>query len=177
MKSKSHKQILNTIKDQHLLGGIALDVFEIFCDNDGATAGEVFLAYKKLFPNTSRSRNEIAKRVSDLVNWGVIRRQGSAICPMTHKNVSCYVVTGSLPNKQGALPAVRGSLALVQEREVSLEAISARSMNVAVLSALAGRARFLLRFRRILGSQLLVKTEQTLIALEYAIEQLETKNA
>lgn len=81
------------IKKEKLLTGRALDVYEIVYKHPKITVGEI-----EFFEKTS-SRNELAKRVSDLKNWGVIKSSGFKMCPWYHKKVQSWEVTGNLPSK------------------------------------------------------------------------------
>jgi len=82
------------------INGIVKDVFEILAKNPkGLTGGEVFMEYKKRHPATTRSRNEIAKRINDLRNMGSIKSSGTALCPFSEKNVTVWKTTGVKPER------------------------------------------------------------------------------
>lgn len=91
--------IIDTIKQNGLLKGIALDVYEIISESPTSTVGEIFRKYKAKRPRFARSRNEIAKRVRDLEVWGAIRKDGAAKCEFSGRNVSTFIVTGKLPDR------------------------------------------------------------------------------
>lgn len=85
-----------------VISGIALDVFGIICNNPDLTVGEVYKIYKEKNPNTTRSRNELAKRVSDLKSYGAVRTNGQTICGVTGRKAYTLVATGQVPNKADA---------------------------------------------------------------------------
>jgi len=96
---KTNNQVLNKIKEMGLLAGIALEVYEIISANPGRTVGEVYQLYVKKNPNTTRARNELAKRVNDLRNWGAIASTGTVVCGFSGRDASMWTVTGNLPVK------------------------------------------------------------------------------
>lgn len=176
MAPKKFKKILDQVVEEKALSGIALDVFEIVCNAPGVTAGEIFMAYKKKYPNTSRARNELAKRVSDLNNWGVIKPTGVTICPYSKRDASQYEPTGNMPDRSRAIPVVRGNLAVVPRPEVGLIIENAvdKNAHLSVLRGLAARSRFLLTTRLVyFVPGLKQRTEETLKALEFAISKVE----
>lgn len=83
-----------------VLKGIAKDVLSIICDQPGLTGGEIFIEYKKKNPKTTRSRNELAKRISDLREYGAVKPHGKTLCPLTGKNVNKWYITGKQPTKK-----------------------------------------------------------------------------
>jgi hypothetical protein len=94
-----HVRLYETVKNSGHLRGIALDVFGIICSKPGLTAGEIFREYAALRPNTTRARNEIAKRVNDLANWGGVEAAGTTICPESGRKAARWVPTGEAPNR------------------------------------------------------------------------------
>jgi len=92
-------RVFEQAKAAGTLSGIALDVFGIICKAPGLTGGEIFAQYSHSKPLAAadRSRNEIAKRISDLANWGAVKVSGSTICPESGRKASCWVPTGSAP--------------------------------------------------------------------------------
>ena len=62
--------VYGKIVDRELLAGIKMEIYEILYVSGPATAGEIALLYKDLHPRTKRNRNEIAKRISELVATG-----------------------------------------------------------------------------------------------------------
>ena len=58
--------------------------------NPDSTSGELFAIYKGNYPNTIRSRNEIAKRVSDLLDAGIISSSGKRKCDFTGSNAQTW---------------------------------------------------------------------------------------
>lgn len=97
--------ILETIKKEQVLTGVALDVYEIVTNDQGSTVGEIAKKYQAMRPRFKRGRNEIAKRVRDLEVWGAIKKNGTAPCSVTGKTVATYKTTGNLPNRH-AIPAM-----------------------------------------------------------------------
>lgn len=65
------------------LGRFISEVYRILIANQGATAGEVFMVYRVNNPNTIRSRNEVAKRISELRNLGLVDSDGTTVCGLT----------------------------------------------------------------------------------------------
>lgn len=89
-----------TIDQGKLLRGIARDLFEIIESHpEGLTVGEIYRLYKGKFPTTQRSRNELAKRVTDLKNWGAVMVSGYGPCPVTGRSAYLWVITGKLPKR------------------------------------------------------------------------------
>lgn len=92
-------RLFEQVKANGALYGIALDVFGIVCKTPGLTGGEIFSQYERNKPleAAGRSRNEIAKRVSDLANWGAIKADGVTICPESGRKATRWVPTGQAP--------------------------------------------------------------------------------
>ncbi|MEM4379216.1 MAG: hypothetical protein QXL01_00825 [Thermoplasmatales archaeon] len=90
---------LRKAKESGIISGVALDVFEIIVNTPDLTVGEIYNRYVAKYPRTSRSRNELAKRVSDLKNWGAIRTNGETICSQTGRKAFTLVATGEVPNR------------------------------------------------------------------------------
>lgn len=65
------------------LGRFVSEVYRILVANAGTTAGEIFIIYRTNHPNTIRSRNEVAKRISELKNLGLVDSDGSTVCNLT----------------------------------------------------------------------------------------------
>jgi hypothetical protein len=82
------------------LKGIALEVYGIVCRKPGLTCGEIAKLYSDRHPGTSRTRNEIAKRVNDLANSGAVRVAGKTVCPESGRNAAQWAVTGKAPKKK-----------------------------------------------------------------------------
>lgn len=97
--NKNNQDLLNKVKENNLLTGISLDLYELICNNSNKTVGELYQLYVLKYPTTSRSRNELAKRVNDLKNWGSVTTSGTVICGFTGRNASMWCTTGKLPNK------------------------------------------------------------------------------
>ena len=73
------------------LGRFASEVYRIIAANENLTAGEVFMIYKTNHPNTIRSRNEVAKRVSDLKAADLVYEDGSSVCQLTNRRAGCLM--------------------------------------------------------------------------------------
>jgi hypothetical protein len=76
------------------LRGIKSDVFAVICNTPGLTVGEIATRYSDLKPERSRPRNEIAKRVLDLVYMGLVKKVGVTECPVTHRKAARWFPTG-----------------------------------------------------------------------------------
>ena len=79
------------------LGRFASEVYRMIAANDGLTAGELFMIYKSNHPNTIRSRNEVAKRVSDLKNADLVYEDGVAVCRLTNR-MAAVLQANSIPD-------------------------------------------------------------------------------
>lgn len=104
---------VQAIKEQSLLKGVALAVYEIIAMYPGLTVGEITTKYYgKGDDDTAlgRSRNELAKRVSDLTASGAVRADGKALCPYTGRFANRYVATGNLPAKRERKPDILSGL-------------------------------------------------------------------
>ena len=86
------------IKDEGLIKGSLLGLLSIIHESPGLTLGEIHAEYNKKF-NKSRSRSDLSKRVSELVNMGVVGGDGQTVCPHTGRKARRHVFTGSLPSK------------------------------------------------------------------------------
>lgn len=96
MMSK-YSSVLRKVKEGNFFKGIKKDIFEIVCHNPGATVGEIWEIYLRLNPSTSRSRNELAKRMSDLANLGVVKPKSRVVCPVTGRSASRWFPSGNTP--------------------------------------------------------------------------------
>ena len=130
--------ILETVKKERLLRGIALDVFEIITGEANQTIGEIAKKYQALRPKFKRGRNEIAKRVRDLETWGAVQKNGADVCSVTGKKVAMYKVTGKLPNRYAVpVPARKATLspidvsALLEKKNVEIAAVKKNANEVA----------------------------------------------
>lgn len=92
-----NSRLFEATKAQGKLKGIALDVYSIICGTPGLTGGEIFRRYERMNPGTDRARNEIAKRITDLANWGGVRADGVTICPESGRMATRWVPTGEMP--------------------------------------------------------------------------------
>lgn len=63
-----------------VMGAFISEVYVILDNNPDSTAGEVFEAYSELYPRTKRSRGDIAKRLTDLMDRGLVAKTGTKIC-------------------------------------------------------------------------------------------------
>lgn len=97
--SNTNKQVVENTVLNGLVRGIALDVLRIVEAKPDMTAGEIYKRYVKMNPGTTRSRNEIAKRVSDLKNWGAIKISGTKNCSLTGRKTSTWKMTGKMPER------------------------------------------------------------------------------
>jgi hypothetical protein len=75
----------------HKLGRFDSAVFSILLENPRLTAGEIFDLYKDIYPNTLRSRNEVAKRLSKLQNQGLVEKGLVGQCYRTMHSATTWV--------------------------------------------------------------------------------------
>jgi hypothetical protein len=73
------------------VGKLASAVYSIVVNNPNSTIGEVFEVYKQTYPTTTRSRNEIAKRVSELRADGLLAERGSRKCDCSGRSAMVLV--------------------------------------------------------------------------------------
>lgn len=90
-------QVLKKVKNAELFRGLKLELFELICRNPKRTAGEIWEMYANLHPTTDRSRNELAKRISDLANLGLVKTSGRVLCPVSGRLATRWVATGRTP--------------------------------------------------------------------------------
>ena len=91
----------NIINKEGLIEGFQLDVYNIIYNHGPLTAGEIATFYRDLKPNSVRGRNECAKRVSELLQMGVVYDTGKlAKCPATGHTVILWDVNSELPKKR-----------------------------------------------------------------------------
>lgn len=117
--------VLKKIMSEKLLAGICLDVYKIINSNKNITTGEIWRKYASMNDN-GRSRNEIAKRVSDLENWGAIKNVGIRECEVTGRLVKSYEVTGLLPDKTKKpeeKPLEKDYGKIIRDADLELEAL------------------------------------------------------
>ena len=94
------EDVYNKIIDQELLSGIQKDIYEILYSSGEMTVGEITCLYLDKYPQSKRSRNEIAKRVSDLAATGAIEKcPDIRRCPTTGKRITVWKISGLLPMK------------------------------------------------------------------------------
>ena len=184
----NYVRLYETLAQTKALKGIALDVFGIVCKTPGLTGGEVFREYVKMYPDTDRSRNEIAKRLSDLSNWGALDTNGTTVCPESLRTASRWVPTGVAPVAKERRRGAQSLKTLITEAGAKVrqnQELATKAGEVAeraaalvrdghvrdakpVLSALESRCRFILRFRRLLPKRYVAQTERVLVALNTA---------
>ena len=76
------------------IGKFASEVLAlIYSKPIGLTAGEAFLLYKKTHPDTDRSRNEVAKRVSELKHKRFLVKKDVVKCCFSGRSVAEWGVT------------------------------------------------------------------------------------
>jgi len=119
--SETRDDIYSQVKAQGLLTGIQLDLFEFLYCSGAMTAGELACLYKDKYPETDRSRNEIAKRVSDLAATGAIEKcDNQRKCPTTKKMINVWQLSGLLPTKPRAKLSHKEALKRLSEIEEDL---------------------------------------------------------
>lgn len=85
-------QAKKEIEEQGLPGSIRADLMKIFHElHVPVTIGELWTVYINKFPRSGRSRNELAKRVSELRDFGKIVEVGKRRCELTHKLVLTFM--------------------------------------------------------------------------------------
>ena len=115
------ESIYKKITEEKLLKGIQKDVYEILYCSGPMTGGELACLYRDKYPDTDRNRNELSKRISDLVRLGVVEKSPEARkCPLTEKMISVWRLTGKLPVKPEYKPTVKERLARLDKLEVDL---------------------------------------------------------
>jgi hypothetical protein len=100
MIKNTGKTTLERTRASGVLSDYELELFTILCEQPGLTAGEVFSVFLKQNPNTRRSRNEVAKRISDFKAWGAVRNGEMALCKYSGVNARALFVTGEVPDKK-----------------------------------------------------------------------------
>ena len=174
-----YQSVFETVSQTGALAGVALDVFGIVVRKPGLTTGEIYTQYKLANPKTQRSRNELAKRVSDLQSWGVLTKNGVTICSYTGHQAYRWVATGNAPVRT---PATR-TLSAGNDTQSGYRVVApvgrptaevTRPMHsidglvhVSVLRNLLGRARLLQRSRWPLGKRLRAQIDSVIAAMEY----------
>lgn len=128
METKEMKEdveaVYKKIVEDNLLKGIQRDVYEILYCSGSMTGGELACLYKDKYPDTDRNRNELSKRISDLVRLGVVEKSPEARkCPTTKKMISVWQLTGKLPVKPREKATVKQRLAKLDELEKALTTI------------------------------------------------------
>jgi len=76
------------------VGRFASEVYRIIKANSHITAGEAFGIYRINHPNTIRSRNEVAKRISDLQKLGLLTKVSMTTCAYTGALATTWEITG-----------------------------------------------------------------------------------
>jgi hypothetical protein len=77
------------------VGRFASEVYRIIKANSHITAGEAFGIYRINHPNTIRSRNEVAKRISDLQKLGLLTKVSMTTCAYTGALATTWEITGN----------------------------------------------------------------------------------
>jgi hypothetical protein len=79
--------------DRNLLGEMQQKILSLMDNAEGAvTVGELMTEYAKKHPHMPKARNEIAKRVTELRDAGLIKEYGKKRCPLTDRLVLAYVL-------------------------------------------------------------------------------------
>lgn len=76
------------------VGRFASEVYRIISGNSHITAGEAFEIYRARNPQTIRSRNEVAKRISDLQKLGLVVKVNTTTCAYTGSQATTWDITG-----------------------------------------------------------------------------------
>jgi hypothetical protein len=72
------------------MGAFISKVYQIIDSFPAQTAGEIFQIYSAEFPRTTRSRGDIAKRLSDLMQMGLARKTGTKVCDYSGCSASVW---------------------------------------------------------------------------------------
>lgn len=76
------------------IGQFASEVMAlIYGEPIGLTAGEAFMLYKRRYPETNRSRNEVAKRISELKDKRLVAKKDTVTCCFSGRTVTEWGVT------------------------------------------------------------------------------------
>lgn len=187
--------VYQKVEQKGLLRGVALDVFKIVCDNPGLTIGEISLKYQKLNPVKARARNELAKRVSELYQYGALVPYETVQCSVTGRQAARWKPTNQEPNRANlaAFKAKKRAAALTKAAvkvpetfpgllaagrhvdvaapvvQVAAPVLIAPYQHVQVFVGLASRCRLILRFRRVLTRSYVARVESLLKACEWAV--------
>lgn len=81
-----------TLKQTGVQRTLQSEILDIFRADGPMTAGEAARLYADSNPGTGRSRNEIAKRISELKNRGELVEVGTRKCTETGRNVIIWSV-------------------------------------------------------------------------------------
>jgi len=79
---------MKTIKPNTIQGHI----IGILAEYGPLTVGEIFIEYCELFPETERTRGELAKRVSELERLGAVVSERKVVCGYSGKKCSEYSI-------------------------------------------------------------------------------------
>lgn len=102
-------------------GKFASEVYRMICNNPSKTAGELFQTYKINHPDTIRSRNEVAKRISELKEDGVVRADGKRSCDFTGFYANTWTVAAFVSSD------VRFSTEEAEQQRVQPQAVKTES--------------------------------------------------
>lgn len=76
------------------IGKFASEVLGVISNHPiGLTAGEAFLLYQKSYPGTNRSRNEVAKRISELKSDRFVTKRDAVKCVFSGRTATEWGVT------------------------------------------------------------------------------------
>ncbi len=101
MVRRTSLQAFKRINDEKLMGPFQTDVYNIIFEHGPMTAGQVAFHYQKIHPRTHRGRNENAKRIYELVQYGVAYDTKVEVpCPMTGFNAVLWDLNEKLPNRK-----------------------------------------------------------------------------
>lgn len=118
-----------------IIRGIGAEIVEIMQNwVNPRTVGEIHVHYKNIHPDTTRSRNELAKRVSELQKKGVIKWEGSRICGVTGRQAAMLVVVKGnwsiVPSKNGPRNVADWSSKLAESTDLGRRMVDDRGLAV-----------------------------------------------
>lgn len=90
---KTSIETYHQIEAEGLLSKMRFEVYAALFDHGPASSGELAIHIE------GTSRNNVATRMTELRNAGVVEEVGEKVCTVTGRNVITWDVTGNLPKK------------------------------------------------------------------------------
>jgi len=73
-----------------VMGAFISQIYKIVDENPGITAGEIFENYQRTYPRTKRSRGEVAKRLTQLLERNLAEKGDTRVCEYSKFKVSTW---------------------------------------------------------------------------------------